>query len=119
MKKAGHCALSPRQAQRSREVAHRLAAIDLQRLVPFDDPRQFRQIEAPDNETQDRSRVVLRVIHMMAFRKWRNDDGRNARARSPSIAFRRRHMVPETAVLVIGYDNQHMRPLRAFLEMRD
>src|SRR6266478_6988693 len=117
--KAGHCALSPGQAQRCREVAHRLAAIGLQRLVSYDDPRQFRQIEAPDNETQDRSRVVLRLIHTMAFRKWRNDDGRNARARSPPIGFGGRHMVPETTVLVIGYDNQHMRPLGAFLEMRD
>ena len=40
-------------------------------------------------------------------------------ARPPAIALRRRDVIPEAAVLVIGDDDEHVRPLRALLEMRD
>ena len=53
---------------------------------------------------------------MAALGERRDDQRRDARRRAPAIAparaGRRWHVVPEAAVLVVGDDDQHARPLR-------
>src|SRR5438132_578219 len=47
---------------------------------------------------------------------------RDTRPRPPAVApagtRRRRHVIPETAVLVVGDDHRHLRPLRARAQAR-
>src|SRR4051812_36765638 len=60
--------------------------------------RQRLESEAQRDEFDDRRRVVRRVIDVPLSGERRHDDRRDTRARSPSVALRRRHVVPEAAV---------------------
>src|SRR4051812_38504369 len=61
--------------------------------------RQRRQSKTPRQELQDRRRVVRRVIDKPALGERRNDDRRDPCSGSPAVALRRRHVIPEAAVL--------------------
>lgn len=59
------------------------------------------------------------MINETAAGERRDNDGRDPAARSPTIAFRWRGVIPYAAIFIIGDDDQHMRPLRAFFQMPD
>ncbi|MNQ56983.1 hypothetical protein D3C85_711230 [compost metagenome] len=68
---------------------------------------------------QDRGRIVLRMVDQALFHVRRDEDGRHARARTPAVALRRRRVVIKAAVLIVGDDDQHVFPLRTFLQLGD
>ena len=111
--------LLPLQIQRTRQIAQRRLVVGGHGPVTHRDAAQGRQLEAAGDEAQDRSRVHRRVVDEAAAGERRDDDRRNARARPPAVALGRRDVVPDAAILVIGDDDQHVRPLRALLEMAD
>src|SRR5438552_12029097 len=64
--------------------------------------------EAARDELDYRGRVVRRVIDVAAFCERRNDDRWDARAGTPAVAGRRRHMVPKASVFVVGHDDRYV-----------
>src|SRR5262249_46887044 len=60
-------------------------------------------------------RVVLGVVDESALGVRRDNDRRHARARPPTVAGRRRDVVPGAAVLVVGDDDRAVLPVRAVL----
>src|SRR5579864_6499475 len=95
-------AIGSSERQGVAEVTHRWMAVGFERLVALDQPVQHRQIEPSGDKAQDRSGVVLGVIDETLLRERRDDEGRNARARTPAVGLRRGDMVPEPAILVVS-----------------
>ena len=60
---------------------------------------------------QDRGRVVGLVVHEVTSSVGRDHERRDARSRTPAVHDRRRHVIPEAAVLVIGDDDRGVPPL--------
>src|SRR5262245_10863678 len=59
------------------------------------------------------------MIDKPPLREGRDDQRRDSGSGTPAVSFWRRCMIPEPAILVIGDDHHHTRPLRAFLQRRD
>src|SRR6185436_19819461 len=80
------------------------------------------EAEAARDELEDRGRVVEGLVDVPLARERRDDDRGDARARPPAVAparpLRRRHVVPEAAVLVVGNDDGHPLPLGRFLQFQ-
>src|SRR5882672_7739683 len=72
--------------------------------------RQRPQPETPGDEFQNRRRVVRGVIHGTLARQRRYDDRRHPAPGSPVVPNRRRNVIPESAVLVIGHDDRDFGP---------
>src|SRR5512147_2032945 len=102
----GMAAAPPLQVERGGEVAGPRARAG-ERL----------EAEALRDELDDRRRIVARVVDVAALRERRDDDRRDASARTPAVAQARargrRGVVPVAAVLVVGVDHGHAAPLRA------
>ena len=90
-----------------------------QALVAQRDARHGCQRPAVSDEPQDRTGVVLRLVHEPALRERRDDQRGDARAGPPAVALRHGGVVVKAAVLVVGDDDQHAPPLRALLQLRD
>jgi len=86
-----------RQVERAREVAEGPAASRRHSLIARLQAGQHRKIEPPRDETQDRRRVIRRMIDKAFPSEGRNDQRRNSAPRPPAVRFRRRDMIPETA----------------------
>src|SRR5699024_5416573 len=83
------------------------------------DAGQRVEAEAPVEEALDRAGVARGVVDVAFFRVRRDDQGRDARARSPAVAPGRGDVVPPAAVLVDRDDDHRVRPLRALLQCLD
>src|SRR5207249_1861739 len=59
--------------------------------------------------------IILRVVYVALLSVRRNDDRRDAGARSPAVPGWRGNVVPEPAVLVVGDDYGAIRPVGAVL----
>src|SRR5476649_3031235 len=59
------------------------------------------------------------MVSELRLRERRNHDVYNSRPRSPSIPFRRRHVIPPTTVLVVRDDDNRAFPLRSTLDSLD
>src|SRR5262245_54296780 len=93
------------ESERGGQVAH-----------PSAHAGQRLEIEPTGDELQDRGRVVAGVVDEAAPGEGRDDDGGDAGGRSPAVAGGRRHVVPEAAVLVVGYDDRRALPGGARLD---
>src|SRR5216684_3165867 len=82
--------------------------------------RKRLQLESPGDKLENRRSVVRCIVDVTSLGIGRHDDGRNARARTPTIAppwsSRRRYVIPEAAVLVISDNHRHFAPLRALAQ---
>ena len=85
----------PSLHKRRREIVRRRIAL----AQGFEIPTPF---DGPEN----RGRVIWRMIHKAALGIRGDDDGGDARPRSPSVDDRRRDVIPASSVLVIGDDNE-------------
>ena len=111
--------LARRQVKRGREVAKGSTAGGCHGVVARLQARQDRKVEPPRDKTQDRRRVIQRMIDEAFPGERRNDQRRNAASRPPAVRLRRPDMIPEAAVIIVSHDDEHMLPLRALLEMSD
>src|SRR5271155_6242434 len=59
------------------------------------------------------------MIDEMPLGERRDDDCGHPRARPPAIDFRRRHMVPDAAILGVGDDDHRIVPYEALLDLID
>src|SRR6516165_6109735 len=64
---------------------------------------------------KNRQRVVVTVIDVAFLGEWTNHECWNARAVAPDSLYRWRYMVPPSAMLVVGNDNERLIPIRACL----
>src|SRR5712664_4916970 len=80
---------------------------------------QRRQVPAGFDELQDRSGLIRRVIDEAAFGIGRDDDRRNANPRTPTIAPRRRHVIPTPAGFVVRDDDYAVLPRGTALHCLD
>src|SRR5262245_59991224 len=78
------------------------------------------ELEALLDRLEDRERVVLNVIDERPFGEGRDDQSRNAVAFPPdAVVGWMRNVIPESAVLVIGQNDQRVGPLGAVLNRVD
>src|SRR5512132_4069448 len=80
---------------------------------------QWREVEPLLDRLEDRAEVVGGVIDEAALDREADGDQRDARPRSPTVADRRRDVVPVAAVLVVGDNDQHVAIERAPLQALD
>ena len=65
---------------------------------------------------ENRDRLIAGAIDESFFRERRDDERGDARARAPAVDDRRGHMIPSSAVFVIGNDDGARGPRAAFLD---
>src|SRR5262245_23100218 len=77
---------------------------------------QWLETEPIRDQLNNGCRIIRSLFDVTAFSHGRNDQCGNSRSWPPAIApaasYRRRHVIPEATVLVIGDDHEHARPLR-------
>ena len=89
------------------EIERRRQIVD--RCFPLSEGRESKTVL---DEGQNRRRVVAVVIDEAPTGERRDDQGRHPGARPPSIDHRRRDVIPESAVLVVGNDDGGVLPIR-------